>query len=691
MSNLLKNEKSPYLKQHENNPVHWFPWDKRALKKAKELKKPIFLSVGYASCHWCHVMAHESFEDSETAMFMNKNFFNIKVDREERPDIDLLYQSSLSLMGQQGGWPLTMFLDSNLVPFWGGTYFPKKTRHGIPCFLDVLKHISNIYQTKKDMIFNNSNAVKRSLSKLFYDSKKSSYNMGDVEISKNKVKNFFDNKSGGLTGSPKFPMIPLLRSLSFMSKEKSKINLEIQNWLDKSLTSMCLGGIYDHLGGGFSRYSTDEFWFVPHFEKMLYDNAQFIEILSIFYSVYGSRLYRNRVEKTFLWLKSEMLQKDSHGSRYFSAVDADSNGSEGGYYVWEYGEIQKVLKDSFNEFSTEYGLLKEGNWENNANILHRINKKLQSDIDYELDKKNVNDLDKLFKKRLEKDSPFVDKKILTDWNSMLVCGLVRSWQAFRKKEYFEEAVSVYSYISKKLLREGELYHSSKNGKLGTKGNLDDYANFIKAGFLLYEAVSLSDLDNNNFNFLEINKKLLKFVIINFYDEKVSDFYFSKKDGDDLFIKTKNILDTSTQSGSSIMLENLLKAYVFMGESKYKVIFNSVLENNWSRACANPISHLSYIAAAFMEISCPQIVILAKNDKFKDKLEKYFLQYSSFFIINCVNSVDKVPKNSPAYNKKFVNDKTTVYVCTGTVCSEPINSFEKMIKWLKTKTNFNFKL
>tara|TARA_Y100001936_G_scaffold253843_1_gene321539 strand:- start:6295 stop:8367 length:2073 start_codon:yes stop_codon:yes gene_type:complete len=690
MSNNLVNEISPYLLQHKNNPVDWYPWNQNSLAIAKTKNLPVLLSVGYSSCHWCHVMAHESFEDNETAMFMNKNFFNIKVDREERPDIDLLYQSSLSLMGQQGGWPLTMFLDSGLTPFWGGTYFPNKPRHGMPSFLHVLKHISNIYNTKKDMVINNANAVKLSLEKVFYDSKKSSYNADDVESSKIKVITMFDNQSGGLRGSPKFPMIPLLRSLSLMSVGRSEINSKIQKWLDRSLSSICLGGIYDHVGGGFSRYSTDEMWFAPHFEKMLYDNAQFLEMLSIFYSVYRNQLYKNRVEKTFLWLKSEMLQKDSSGHRYYSAVDADTNGSEGDYYVWEYEEIKSVLKENFDEFSKEYGVLKEGNWEGGKNILHRIKKYLPKNLDYELGKKNNGYIDSLFKKRLEKNKPFVDKKIMTDWNSMLVCGLVRSWQSFQKKEYLEEALSVYSYISNNLLIDGELYHSSKNGELGTKGNLDDYANFIKAGFLLNEANSLLDSKSDNFNFLEINKKLLDFVIFNFYDEKISDFYFSKKSEVGLFFKTKNIIDTSTQSGSSIMLENLLKAYVFMGELKYKKIINTVLENNWDRVSASPISHLGYVAAAYMETTCFQIVILAKNDTFKEKLEKNLLQYSSFFIINCVKSVDKIPKNSPAYNKKFVNNKTTVYVCSGTVCSEPISSFEKMEKWIEKNTNLSFK-
>ena len=673
MTNNLISETSPYLLQHKNNPVNWYAWNDKTLSYARSQKLPILLSIGYSACHWCHVMAHESFEDEKIASIMNSSFINIKVDREERPDIDALYQAALSVMGRQGGWPLTMFLDINLRPFWGGTYFPNVSKHGLPSFKDVLNQISVTYKNNLKSIHHNSSLINDALFNYYNNFSPTDYSKENIKELLVLINGEFDLINGGLSGSPKFPMLPLLRMLLYMSGTVFTGNINLQKTLKNAATSLCLGGIYDHVGGGLARYSTDEHWLVPHFEKMLYDNAQIIEFLSSLVSLGPSPLYKDRIEKTFSWLDKEMIFTKSNCCAYYSAIDADSEGVEGLYYVWDYDEILDEIGDDGRNLATQYGAIKEGNWEG-KNILNRMGKDSSDDFRYELSAKNKACLLRLLNKRKLRALPSIDNKILTDWNSMLICGLLRAYIALKDEKYLNRAQGVYSFLLNNHYVDGTLYHSSCNGGLGSIGVLDDYANFIKASFFLYEVTG-------NSNALMTAKKLIGLVKLNFFNKASSDFFVSDKLEKNLFLKTTNRLDTATQSGSSIMLENLVRGFYYFGENADLDLLDGALKNSWAGVMKNPTSSIGYIAAAYTKLCGYQFVVLIKNDLFGKEAKNYLLKLGSFSILTFFYDEKTIPKNAAVGNKRCVNGGSTVYVCSGFVCSAPIINMKDLKEWV----------
>ena len=440
-----------------------------------------------------------------------------------------------------------------------------------------------------------------------------------------------------------------------------------------TLVAICLGGIFDHVGGGFSRYSTDEQWLVPHFEKMLYDNAQLIEILSSLYFLHKNIIFKDRVEKTISWLGDTMLFTNPGSEAYFSAIDADSEGAEGSYYVWDYNHIVECLKDEGEIFAKQYGVEKTGNWEN-KNILHRINMGSKEDVVYEVSNENSNKLKILLKERALRPPPLIDTKILTDWNCMLICALLRAYIVFGNKEYLNKSKRVFSFILDKHFVGDKLYHSSCNGVLGPLGVLDDYANLIRASFFLYEVGG----DNKK---LQLAKNLLGYVKSNFYDEKISDFYFTDKESNDLFLKTTNRLDNATPSGSGIMLENLIKGYYYFGDKEDFMLLDNIIKSNWKNTCSNPVANTVYIAAAYMKLVAYQFVILIKDDEFGNSVKNYLLNLSSFSVTTFFYNEKDVPQNSVIGKKGCINNKTTVYVCSGFVFSPPINNIEDMKSWV----------
>ena len=673
MTNNLISETSPYLLQHKNNPVNWYAWNDKTISFAKSQKLPILLSIGYSACHWCHVMAHESFEDESIAHIMNSSFINIKVDREERPDIDALYQAALSVMGRQGGWPLTMFIDISLKPFWGGTYFPKVSKHGLPSFKDVLNQISSTYKNNKNTIHHNSNLINDALFNYYNKFSPTDYSKENIKDFLISINDEFDLVNGGLSGSPKFPMLPLLRMLLYMSGTAFTSNIGLLKTLKNAATSLCLGGIYDHVGGGLSRYSTDEYWLVPHFEKMLYDNAQIIDFLSSLMSLESSPLYKDRIEKTFSWLDKEMIFTKSNYCAYFSAIDADSEGVEGLYYVWDYSEILDELGDAGREFALQYGAKKEGNWEE-KNILNRIGRDSSDDCRYEVSAKNKARLSRLLSRRKLRVLPSIDNKILTDWNAMLICGLLRAYVVLKNEKYLNRAKGVYSFLLNNHFIDGVLYHSSCNGRLGSMGLLDDYANFIKASFFLYEVTG-------NSSCLGVAKELTSLVKSNFFNKASSDFYVSDRLEKNLFLKTTNRLDTATQSGSSIMLENLIRGFYYFGEEADLNLIEGAIKNSWVGVGRNPTSSIGYIAAAYTRLCAYQFVAIIKNDLFGKEVKNYLLKLSSFSILTFFYNEKNIPKNTAIGNKGCVNGSSTVYVCSGFVCSAPIISIKGMKEWV----------
>ena len=517
--NILANDPSPYLQQHKNNPVNWQVWSKNILEIAKKNKKPILLSVGYASCHWCHVMAHESFEDKETANLMNKYFINIKVDREERPDLDFVFQSSFQLFNQTGGgWPLTMFLDENGVPFMGGTYFPKNSQSGLPSFKEVLQKVHTAYKEQKENIIKQKDLIVKNL-----DLKKNSVLNQDLEPILESSLSYLDPIKGGYKGAPKFPTFNLYETLLyFYNKTNDKKYLDPVTLLIKQL---CSKGIYDHVEGGISRYTVDDEWIIPHFEKMLYDNTQFILLLSKYCKINKDEYFREKLDQTIQFLNKEFLNKDE---LLGSAYDADSDGEEGKYYVYNYEDIQgiKDIKDYFE-------IDEKGNWESKIIL---VEKKKPS--------KKV--LEKLLEIRLKKNKPFFDDKTQLDLNCLWISGLTSAHETLPQKGYLKLAEIFFIKIEDKFLKKNIQHSHSKEIVF-----LEDYAFLINA---------LNDLSDKtmNFKYKDLANKLCLEAIEKFYLKEKNIFQKNRKDINDIFFNPVDIGDNTIPNGNAIMLINLVR-------------------------------------------------------------------------------------------------------------------------------------
>jgi len=517
--NNLVNDPSPYLQQHKNNPVHWQIWSSETIEFAKKNSKPILLSIGYASCHWCHVMAHESFEDKDTADMMNKHFINIKVDREERPDLDFVFQSSFQLFNQSGGgWPLTMFLDENGVPFMGGTYFPKTNQNGLPSFKEVLQKVYDAYQDQKTNIIKQKDLIIKNL-----DLKKNSVLNQDLEPILETSLNYLDPVKGGYKGVPKFPTFNLYETLLyFYNKTNEKKYLDPVTLLIKQITSK---GIYDHVEGGIARYTVDENWIIPHFEKMLYDNAQFILLLSKYCKINKEDYFKEKLAQTIEFLNKEFLNKEG---LLGSAYDADSEGQEGKYYVYLYEEI-KDIKDINNYFELD----PKGNWENKIILVEK--KKPPKEI-----------IDKLLDIRTKKTKPFFDNKTQLDLNCLWISALISADEILPKKNYIKLAEEFFVKIESKYIKDTIQHSYSKEIVF-----LEDYA------FLINLLNDLSD-KTMNFKYKELAKKICNEAILKFYIDDKDIFQKNKKTNNDIFFKPIDIGDNTIPNGNSIMLINLVR-------------------------------------------------------------------------------------------------------------------------------------
>jgi uncharacterized protein len=525
--NKLASDPSPYLQQHKNNPVNWQTWSEDVLENAKQNKKPILLSIGYASCHWCHVMAHESFEDKETADLMNKYFVNIKVDREERPDLDFVFQSSFQLFNQTGGgWPLTMFLDENGVPFMGGTYFPKNSQNGLPSFKEVLQKVHDTYKEQKENIIKQKYLIVKNL-----DLKKNSVLSQDLEPILEISLNYLDPIKGGYKGAPKFPTFNLYETLLyFYNKTSNTKYLEPVTLLIKQL---CSKGIYDHVEGGISRYTVDEDWVIPHFEKMLYDNIQFILLLSRYCKINKDEYFRDKLDQTIKFIKKEFLNKNQ---LLGSAYDADSDGEEGKYYVYTYDDI-KEIENITNYFEID----EKGNWENKIILVEK--KKAPKKV-----------LEKLLEIRLKKNKPFFDDKTQLDLNCMWISGLIAAHEVLPERGYLNLAESFFNLIEENYLKKNIQHSYSKEIVF-----LEDYAFLINA---------LNDLSDKtmNFKYKDLAKKLSVEAINKFYLREKNIFQKNQKDNNDIFFTPIDIGDNTIPNGNAIMLINLIRLGL-MDESK----------------------------------------------------------------------------------------------------------------------------
>ena len=517
--NTLASDPSPYLQQHKDNPVNWQVWSKNILETAKKNKKPILLSIGYASCHWCHVMAHESFEDKETADLMNKYFINIKVDREERPDLDFVFQSSFQLFNQAGGgWPLTMFLDENGVPFMGGTYFPKNSQNGLPSFKEVLQNVHDAYNQQKENIIKQKDLIVKNL-----DLKKNSVLNQDLEPILETSLNYLDPIKGGYKGAPKFPTFNLYETLLyFYNKTKDKKYLDPVALIIKQL---CSKGIYDHVEGGISRYAVDENWVIPHFEKMLYDNTQFILLLSKYCKINKEEYFIEKLDQTIQFIKKEFL---NNNNLLGSAYDADSDGEEGKYYIYSYDEIKNI-----KEISDYFEIDVKGNWENKIILVEK--KKPPKEV-----------VEQLLEIRSKKKKPFFDDKTQLDLNCLWLSGLISAHEILPNKGYLKLAEIFFTKIEDKYLKKNIQHSYNKEIVF-----LEDYAFLINA---------LNDLSDKtmNFKYKDLAKKMCTETINKFYLREKDIFQKNQKDKNDIFFRPIDIGDNTIPNGNAIMLINLIR-------------------------------------------------------------------------------------------------------------------------------------
>ncbi len=562
-TNQLIHETSPYLLQHAHNPVNWYPWGEEALQLARKLDKPIFLSIGYSACHWCHVMEHESFENEAIAQILNENFIAIKVDREERPDIDEIYMTAVQLMTGSGGWPLSVWLTPDLEPFYGGTYFPPEDRWGRAGFKNILQQIAQIWQQRRGEVLSSANQITTSLNQI------NQVQSVDVELNQSlwqsafkSAEQRFDERHGGFGSAPKFPMameLSFLLRYYFHTGEKRALAM-----VEKSLQEMAIGGIFDHLGGGFHRYSTDEHWLVPHFEKMLYDNALLTVSYLEAYQITKNVNYKETAVATLDYVLREMSSPEGG---FYSSQDADSEGEEGKFYVWQQAEIEAILgREEARLFGDIYDVSAQGNWEG-KNILHLRRKLDGAAKEYglslaELKDRLAKDRQRLFEARAQRIPPGTDNKILTDWNGLMILAFCKGYQILGDQKYLTAAQKAVDFLLEKLYIDGKVLKTYRNGKSHLNGYLSDYAFLVAALIDLYE----SDFDGK---YLEKAIEINDLMIQKFWDEKSGGFYFTPEDHERLIVRTRNAYDNAIPSGNSVAVHNLLKLSQFTGDAKFK--------------------------------------------------------------------------------------------------------------------------
>ncbi len=664
-ANLLSQETSPYLLQHQHNPVHWRPWNADALEEAQQQNKPILLSVGYAACHWCHVMAHESFEDADIAARMNNLFINIKVDREERPDIDSLYQSALALTGQQGGWPLTMFLTPQGDPFFGGTYFPPTPRFGRPSFPDLLAGVANAFHAEPDKVNQNVVALRDALSRLANPKSGNGITLALLDQAAATALRLVDPISGGTVGAPKFPQ-PIFFRFLWDSYQRTRTEA-YRNPVVTTLTSLCQGGIYDHLGGGFARYSTDEHWLAPHFEKMLYDNALLIDLLTDVWLDTQNPLYAARISETVQWLLTDMRvdHPDTASFAFTSAFDADSEGVEGKFYVWTEPEIDAVLGPDAAVFKDAYDVGPRGNWEGNT-ILNRT-----GTVEFgspPLEATLATCRDKLLAVRAGRVPPQRDDKVLADWNGMLIAALAKASAVFDQPAWLDAATNAFTFVTQHMADNGRLHHVWCAGRASHPGVIDDYANMSRAALVLYEVSA-------NPAYLALAKSWVDVADRHFWDDTNSGYFLSADDTADVITRSKTATDNATPSGNGVMLEILGRLYALTGNEAFRQRAEALIIL-FSDDNPNSLLSVPGLLSASQYVSDPlQIAIIGDGaTPLTHELHKAAIRAPrSSKIITVLAPGTSLPEYHPAAGKTQLEALSTAYVCVGPSCGLPVTS------------------
>ena len=662
MRNALSGETSPYLLQHKDNPVHWQPWSQKALAAAKRDDKPILISIGYAACHWCHVMAHESFESPDIAELMNARFVNIKIDREERPDLDTIYQSALSLLGEQGGWPLTMFLTPDAEPFWGGTYFPPENRWGRPGFPQVLQRMAAIYRNDKDKVAKNTGALVgalRKMSQLPEPSDAASLSPDLLNGMAERLVQGIDRAYGGLGGAPKFPQT---MALEFIWRAYLRTgDAHLRDAVTLSLDHMCQGGIYDHVGGGFARYSTDDQWLVPHFEKMLYDNALLIDLLTAAWQHTRSPLYEARVRETVDWCLREMI---AEGGAFAASLDADSEGEEGKFYVWREQDIDGLLGSDSAHFKNIYDVTPGGNWEGKT-ILNRSGDLTLGDAASEASLQGMRKI--LLAARAQRTRPGWDDKVLADWNGLMIAALTNASLAFGMGEWRAAAERAYAFVSTQMSApDDRLWHAARAGKTRNTGLLDDYANMARAALVLYEATGSDP-------YLADARRWSATLDRQFWDDGGGAYFQTPADGETLIARPRTAADNATPAGNGTMVGVLARLYLLTGDDPYQHRANDLV-----KAFAPEIGRNFYPLTTFLNgfdvLTGPaQVVVIGERAESETTalLDAIFTHPLPNRIVSVVAPGDALPRSHPAAGKAQADGRATAYVCVGTTCSLPV--------------------
>ena len=683
--NRLINEKSPYLLQHAYNPVSWYPWGEDAFSKATEDDKPIFLSIGYSTCHWCHVMAHESFEDEEVADYMNRYFIAIKVDKEERPDVDSIYMSVCQKLNGNGGWPLTIFMLPNQKPFFAGTYFPKRSRNQMPGLMNLLEAVKEKWETSREEILQSSESITNALKK--ETMQKNSPDNFTKELPRQVTSSFlnnFDKEYGGFGMAPKFPsphnLMYLLR-VAYYDQDQEALEM-----VEKTLDSMYQGGIFDHIGYGFSRYSTDQKWLVPHFEKMLYDNGLLIITYLEAYQITKKTHYKQIAEMTMEYVLRELT---SEQGGFYCAQDADSEGVEGKYYVFTPDEIIGVLGQEDGKYFNEYfDITSKGNFEG-ENIPNRIHaQKEEHPIEsqqvngaaHNLENERITQFRKIiYEYRLHRTKLHKDDKILTSWNGIMIVAFAKAYQILQDDQYLQAAQRADQFLQDKLCKEDRLFVHYRDGDSIGIGHIDDYAFYIWALISLYEATL--DLD-----YLERAIKYTKVLIEQFFDNKQGGFYLYAEDAEALIHRPKEIYDGAIPSGNSVAAYVLLKLADLTGDVELNLIAEKQM-NFIARSITDyPSGHCFAMMAVMLELYPTKELVCVVQDKAQMKevqnlLSKHFLPNITILVKLSENQeqLEKFAEFTKEYEMK--DDRTTFYLCENRVCMAPFHDIEEMERLL----------
>jgi uncharacterized protein len=653
-ANRLARETSPYLLQHQHNPVAWWPWGPEAFAEARARNKPVLLSVGYAACHWCHVMAHESFEDEATAAVMNELYVNIKVDREERPEVDEIYMSALHHLGEQGGWPLTMFLDPDGNPIWGGTYFPKASRYGRPAFVDVLREFSRVFHDEPQKIRQNREALSERLATRARPVDEIVLGRRELDELAGRIIPLIDPVHGGLKGAPKFPQASIFEFLWRAGERTGEARFFAA--VELTLRQMSEGGIYDHLGGGFSRYSVDERWLVPHFEKMLYDNAQLLELLALAFLRTGNPLFRDRAVETVGWLRREMM---TDGGAFASSLDADSEGQEGKFYVWSANEIEQELGPTDAEFfAAHYDVGSGGNFEGQT-ILNRLKTPPRNSDD---EKRLAVLRDKLFAARAKRIRPGLDDKVLADWNGLMIAALANAGAALGKDEWVELAARAFRFVAESMTKGDRLGHSARGGRLTFPGLSLDYAATIRAAIALHQATGEGAYLNRAVAWAAALER-------HHADADTGGYFLTADDAAGLIMRPAQTRDDAVPNPNGLMAQNLIRLAVLTGDDAYRARADRLFDGLIPFAMQNPLIHTTLLSALDLRLRHAEIVAVgARAEEFaKAALRLPFLART----VARAKDAAALPAQHPARAMlASAPAEGAVFVCQGERCSLP---------------------